>query len=330
MRRLTGFIAVAAAIAVAATVAGGGQRATAGTTTPQQASLVLDFTPNAIHSGIYLAKQRGYDVKHGVNLHVVVPGASTDAVKLLDAGKVNFAILDIHDLAIADAQGRNLVGIMAIVERPLASVIAQPQYKNPKQLDGQTIGVTGDPSDLAVLNSVVAGAGGNSSSLKTVTIGYDAVPDLVGGKVAAVTAFWNDEGVQLSQTGKGYHVFRVEQYGAPAYPELVVCATRKELKADPSLARGVVAALVQGYKATLANPKAAEQALESQVTGLSAKSVSSQLHGELPAFRPVGGGSPGALVPSVLKSWSKWEAKFGIVKRPPNVSTMFDSSFLPR
>jgi putative hydroxymethylpyrimidine transport system substrate-binding protein len=329
MRRLTGILAVAAAIAVAAMLAGGGQRATAGTATPN-ASLVLDFTPNAIHTGIYLAKKRGYDLKHGVNLHVVVPGASTDAIKLLDAGKVNFAILDIHDLAIADAQGRNLVGIMAIVERPLAAVIAQPQFANPRDLQGQTVGVTGDPSDLAVLRSVVKGAGGNPAKVKTVTIGYDAVPDLVSGKIAAATSFWNDEGVQLNETHRGYHIFRVEKYGAPAYPELVVCATRKELKTDPSLARSVVGALVQGYKATLADPKAAEQALESQVTGLSPKAVSSQLKGELPAFRPVGGGSPGALVPSVLKSWSKWEAKFGIVKRPPSIATMFDSSFLPK
>jgi ABC-type nitrate/sulfonate/bicarbonate transport system substrate-binding protein len=329
MRRLIGVPLLAAAIAGAALLAGGGQRATAGTT-PANASLVLDFTPNAIHSGIYLAKQRGYDRKHGIDLHVVVPGASTDAVKLLDAGKVNFAILDIHDLAIADAEGRNLVGIMAIVERPLASVIAQPQFKSPAALQGQTVGVTGDPSDLAVLRSEVAGAGGNPAKVKTVTIGYDAVPDLVGGRVAAATSFWNDEGVQLQQTGKGYNVFRVEKYGAPPYPELVVCATGQELKSDPALARGVVRSLVEGYRATLSHPAAAAQALESQVSGLSAQAVSEQLKGELAAFRPVGGGSPGALVPSVLRSWSRWEAKFGIVKRAPNVATMFDRAFLPK
>ena len=38
-------------------------------------SLVLDFTPNAIHSGIYTAIARGYDRAAGINLHVIIPGA---------------------------------------------------------------------------------------------------------------------------------------------------------------------------------------------------------------------------------------------------------------
>lgn len=299
----------------------------------QTASLILDFTPNAIHTGIYTALARHYDAQQGIDLQVRVPGQSTDPVSLLTAGRVNFAILDIHDLALADTQGRHLVGIMAIEQRPLAAVIAQPRYRNPKQLDGQTIGVTGAPSDLAVLRSVVAGAGGKPKSLKTVTIGYDAVPDLLGGRVAAATAFWNDEGVQLShrQGGRGpYHVFRVEDFGAPSYPELVVCATAAELKQHPRLARAVVRTLVDGYRYVLAHPQRGEGYLLSQVSGLARKAVNQQLQAEMPAFLPAGGGAYGALEPSVLSAWSKWELKFGIVKRKLNVKAMFDTAFLPR
>ena len=194
-------LAAALAAVLIGLFAGSGKRATAaahGRAGSDSASLMLDFTPNAIHTGIYAALARHYDAANGISLQVRIPGQSTDAISLLSAGRVNFAILDIHDLAIADAQGHRLVGIMALEQRPLASVIAQPRFKSPKQLDGQTIGVTGDPSDLAVLHSVVAGAGGRPSSLKTITIGYNAVPDLLAGKVAAATGFWNDEGVQLS------------------------------------------------------------------------------------------------------------------------------------
>src|ERR1700728_3647921 len=221
-RRHPALIALIAAV-LTALAAVGPQAAAAGTV--QSASLMLDFTPNAIHTGIYTALARHYDAANGIKLQVRIPGESTDAISLLSAGRVNFAILDIHDLAIADEQGDQLVGIMALEQRPLASVIAQPRFKSPKQLDGQTIGVTGDPSDLAVLRSVVAGAGGKPSSLKTITIGYNAVPDLISDKVAAATAFWNDEGVQLSHQKPAFNVFRVEDFGAPAYPELVVCAT---------------------------------------------------------------------------------------------------------
>jgi putative hydroxymethylpyrimidine transport system substrate-binding protein len=305
-------------------------RPSATASAPSSASLILDFTPNAIHTGIYTALARHYDRRNGISLQVRIPGESTDAVSLLAAGRVNFAILDIHDLAIADAEGHNLVGIMALEQRPLASVIAQPRITSPRALDGQTVGVTGDPSDLAVLRSVVAGAGGKPSTLKTITIGYDAVPDLVAGRVAAATAFWNDEGVQLSGRRPPFHVFRVEDYGAPSYPELIVCATSAELRRDPTLARRVVRTLVDGYDYLLQHPQAGERALESQVSGLSSTAVNQQLAAELPAFLPTGGGAYGALEPTVLSAWAKWEVKFGIVKRRPDVATMFDRSFLPR
>jgi putative hydroxymethylpyrimidine transport system substrate-binding protein len=296
----------------------------------QKASVVLDFTPNAIHSGIYTALADGYLKQAGVALKVEVPGASTDAISELVAHKVNFAILDIHDLAIADAEGKRLVGIMAIVERPLASVIAQAKFSSPKDLEGQTVGVSGDPSDLAVLHSIVQGAGGDPRKLKTLTIGYNAVPDLVAGRVAGATAFWNDEGVQLAKAKPGgFHVFRVEAYGAPAYPELVLSATAAELKADPGLATAVVHALVRGYESVIADPAAGAKALESQVTGLVPAQVTSQLTGEVPAFTPQGGGPVGALEPALLHQWAAWELKFHIVKARPDVDRMFTQRFLP-
>jgi hypothetical protein len=57
--------------------------------------------------------------------------------------------------------------------------------------------------------------------------------------------------------------------------------------------------------------------------------VSQQLKAELPAFLPRGGGAYGALAPSVLAAWARWEAKFGIVKRAPRVAALFNRGFLP-
>ena len=49
----------------------------------QSASLILDFTPNAVHVGIYTALARHFDTANGLALHVEVPGASTDAISEL-------------------------------------------------------------------------------------------------------------------------------------------------------------------------------------------------------------------------------------------------------
>ena len=125
------------------------------------ATLVLDFQPNAVHTGIFLALQRDFDDAEGVGLRVQVPSSSTDAVKLLLAGRAQFAILDIHDLALARERGRDVVGVMALVQRPLAAVLAQPGVRRPRELEGRRAGVTGLPSDDAVLASVVRGDGGD-------------------------------------------------------------------------------------------------------------------------------------------------------------------------
>jgi NitT/TauT family transport system substrate-binding protein/putative hydroxymethylpyrimidine transport system substrate-binding protein len=289
---------------------------------------VLDFTPNAVHTGIYETLAHGDDRRAGVQLHVVVPSGSTDSIKLLETGRVNFAILDIHDLAIARERGADIVGVMAIVQRPLAAVIAAPAITSPRRLAGQTVGVTGVPSDTAVLRSVVAGDGGHPARVKTITIGFNAVADLLAGRVAAATAFWNDEGVTLRRHNPAFHVFRVDQYGAPSYPELVVCATGASLRAHPGLARSVVHALVDGYEQVLRNPRAGERALESQVPGLDPELVHAELTALLPSFDQPGG-SVGSLDPKRLRAWASWEKRFGIVSRTPDVEATFTQRFLP-
>jgi putative hydroxymethylpyrimidine transport system substrate-binding protein len=295
-------------------------------TTARNATLVLDFTPNAVHAGIYSAIARHLDLENGVRLHVIVPSASTDSIQLLEAGRVNFAILDIHDLAIARERGADLVGIMAIVERPLAAVIAAPQIHTPRELEGKLVGITGVPSDSAVLDSIVAGAGGNPRRVRTITIGFNAVADLLAGRVAAATAFWNDEGVTVARTRPGFHSFKVDEYGAPSYPELVLCATAASLRRDRRLARGVVRALIAGYEFTLSHPARSAADLEALVPGLEPALVAAQLRALLPAFRTAGG-RVGELNPASLTEWAQWELRFGIVTRPPDVAATFDPSF---
>ena len=104
------------------------------------ATLVLDFTPNAVHAGIYSAVARGYDRAAGVRLDVRQPSSSTDSVKLLLSGRADFAVLDIHDLAIARAAGRDIVGVLPLVQRPLAAVLAQPAIRTPRDLAGRSPG----------------------------------------------------------------------------------------------------------------------------------------------------------------------------------------------
>src|SRR2546423_9642378 len=96
---------LAALVAVAACVGLGGCGGSGDSALPDQnAGLLLDFTPNGVHAGIYSAVRRGYDEAEGVHLQVRAPAAGADPTKLLLAGRVTFAVLDLHDLAIARAK----------------------------------------------------------------------------------------------------------------------------------------------------------------------------------------------------------------------------------
>jgi putative hydroxymethylpyrimidine transport system substrate-binding protein len=324
MHRLLSLLALLATAVLLAACGGD-----AGDASPNaDATLMLDFTPNAAHAGIYSAVARGFDDAEGVHLRVRVPGSSTDAVKLLLSGRTQFSVMDIHDLALAGARDRDLVAVMSIVQRPLAAVLTSPDVKTPHDLEGRKVGVTGLPSDDAVLRSIVAGAGGDYDAVEKVTIGFNAVPALLGGRVAGATAFWNVEGVALKSERPGTHAFRVDAYGAPPYPELVLVTTRTRLREDPALVNATVRALVRGYGVTVHDPASSLNDLASRVHGLDPDQLEQQLDVLIPALSPPGG-RIGGLDPQVLARWATWEARFGIVDTPPDVSRLFDTQVVP-
>jgi putative hydroxymethylpyrimidine transport system substrate-binding protein len=289
----------------------------------EDATLLLDFAPNAVHAGIYLATERGYDEAEGVRLEIRRPGASTDALKQLQTGRADLAILDIHDLGLARERGRDVVGVYAVVQRPLAAVIAQPAIDRPRELEGERAGVTGLPSDDAVLRSVVAGDGGDPHRVRATTIGFEAVKALLAGRVDAATAFWNAEGVALKRRRPGFREFRVDDFGAPPYPELVLCVTRTTLEDRGPLVRAVIRALQRGYAQAQVEPDTAVAALQEQTRGGDRDELTAQLDAVSFAFT-AGARAPGELREDVLRRWAAWDLRFGILSKPLDVSRAFD------
>jgi putative hydroxymethylpyrimidine transport system substrate-binding protein len=284
---------------------------------PRPVRLALDFQPNAVHAGIYSAVADGLDARAGIDLAVRVPASSTDSLKLLTAGRSDASIVDIHDLGLAAERGVDVVGIGALVQAPLAAVIADPAVRRPRDLEGRRVGVTGLPSDDAVLRAVVEADGGDYDAVRRTTIGFSAVPSLAAGRVDAVVTFWNAEGVALRREGVPTRQFRVGRYGAPRYPELVVATTRERLDADPGLYRDLVAALAAGTRAALADRPAAVRAVvaaSDSDPGL----VAAQLRAVAPALRP-----PLTLDPAALEAWADFDVEFGILERRPDVKALF-------
>jgi putative hydroxymethylpyrimidine transport system substrate-binding protein len=286
---------------------------------PKGATVVLDFVPNPVHSGIYSALARGYYRDEGVDLEVQPPGESTDAPKLLGAGRVEFAILDIHDLGIARERGIDLVGVAPIVARPLAAVIARGDgpVRRPRDLQGHRVGVTGLPSDEAVVDSEVEADGGTPTEVERVTIGFTAVPSLAAGKVDAATGFWNAEGVALRRQGVPVRVFKVDRFGAPPYPELVLTTSRKTLERDPDLVNAVVEATRRGYLFAVDNPGRALDDLLAADRSLDRGDQAAQLKALLPILRPR------PFDEAVLEEWADWDLEHGLLEEPLDVEQAF-------
>jgi putative hydroxymethylpyrimidine transport system substrate-binding protein len=286
------------------------------------ATLVLDFTPNAVHVGLYTAVARDFDGAESVRLRIRRPSESADGVRLLTSGRAELAIMSITDLALARERGRDLVAIGALVQRPLAAVLARPGVSRPRALAGRRVGISGLPSDRAVLRSVVAGDGGDASAVRTVNVGFNLVPALAGGRVDAVVAFWNVEGLALRGEVDGLREFRVDRFGAPRYPELVVVVTRETLQDRRPLLRSLLAALRRGYEEALRDPEASVLAMQQRVRGLDRERTLAELAAVSPAWTS-GVERFGQLDRPRLEAWARWAQWFGLVERRPDVGLAF-------
>jgi putative hydroxymethylpyrimidine transport system substrate-binding protein len=314
-----GAAALAGAVALALAACGGGD----GGGEREDVVVALDFTPNAVHAPIYAARREGLDRDENVRIAIRTPGSAPDALKLVASGRADIGVLDIHDLGLAAERGSDVVGIAALVRQPLAAIIAREEIRRPRDLEGRRVGVSGLPSDVAVLRAVLEGDGARLGRVKQVTIGFAAVPNLVQRKIDAVPAFWNVEGVTLRRRGVKIREFRVEQFGAPRYPEVVLFTSRRTLERRRGAIRSALRAIANGVGTALARPGASAVEI-ARLSGADRDLVRAQLDAVGPAFE-----ESLELDRRVLERWAAFDARFGILERQPDVRRLFDFGVAP-
>jgi putative hydroxymethylpyrimidine transport system substrate-binding protein len=337
-----------AALAVVALCAltGCGSGSGTGAHVPVRATLVLDFTPNAVHAGIYRALAAGYYRQQGIDLKVVQPSATVETLKLIDAGSAQLGLADGSDVAGLIAAGGDAQAVMAITQRPLGGLIAlaSEHLRSPAGLQGKTVGITGVPSDTAVLDTEVRHAGGDPRKVHVVTVGFNGAQALLAGKIAAFTGFIPDDGVQLQASGHPITAFSLDGNGGPAYPGLVAFTTRGLIARDPGLVRGFVAATVRGYEDTLADPARSLAELLRANPTLAPGFTRASLDAYLPLFAGRGGGrSPkgaplastgapvafGTLQSRNIAAMSSWMLESGLIHAAVAPARYGTSRFLP-
>jgi ABC-type nitrate/sulfonate/bicarbonate transport system substrate-binding protein len=281
------------------------------------ATLVLDFVPGPVHAGIYDAVANGYYEDAGIDLEIIEPTSTADTLKLIDAGKADFGLADGIDVAGQIAAGRGAKGIMAIVQRPLGGLITlhRSGFDSPADLEGGTVGVTGVPSDLAVMRTMIAAAGGDPSAVKVITIGFNGVQALEAGKIDAFTGYLPADGVQVETDGYPTTSFKLDAYGGPSYPGLVAFSTADRISSDPDLMRGFVSATVRGYEDVLADPQAGLDALLDRNPAIPERFARASLDAYLPLFA-AGPGELGSFDDGDLRALSRFMVENGLAPEP--------------
>ena len=229
-------------------------------------TVVLDWTPNTNHTGLYVALEKGYFKEAGIEVEIVQP-PEDGAEVLVASGKAQFGI-SFQD-SMAPALGREnplpITAVASIIQHNTSGIISLKGQgmDTPKGLEGKKYATWNGPIELATLKQVVEADGGNFNKVNlipsTVT---DEVSALRTKTADAIWVFYGWAGVktELEQMETDYFAFAdidpVFDYYTP-----VIISGNKFLKENPETAKAFLSAVTKGYQYAMENPDEAAEIL---------------------------------------------------------------------
>ncbi len=329
-------ISLLAACACAATLAAcGAKQDTISSPGTKPFTVMLDWFPNADHAPLYAAVSHGYFAAAGLDVRPIVPSETAEPLKLLAAGKVDMAISYEPQLLLARDQGLKLVSIAALVQRPLTSIIAlgSAHVQKVADLAGKRVGTAGIGYQAAELHTALQSAGVNPSSVQEADVGFNLVPAMLSGKVAATLGgYWNYEALQLEEMHKHPVVIPIDQAGVPTYDELVLVVRSEEARLDGQDLRAFLQALTRGAQQVRADPAAAATLIVKANPAAQEKLQLASIEKTLPATLPTNKSHPyGWQEPSAWAAFGSWMLAHGLIHSNPNTTGLppFTNEFLP-
>lgn len=227
----------------------------------QEVTLMLDWFPNVDHLPVYVAREKGYFAEEGIQLEILSPSDTSDALKLAVAGKVDLAVSYEPQTIIAASQGLPVRVAGRLVAHPLTTLLFLKErgYTSPSQLSGQAIGYT-VPGLMDVLLAAFAKING-IHDYTAVNVGFSIVPALTSGQVQAVMGpFKTYETVTMAAKGLEAAYFELERWGIPDYDELIFICGAATLSKKSTMVQGFVRAVQRGLEDTRLQPETALQA----------------------------------------------------------------------
>jgi NitT/TauT family transport system substrate-binding protein len=232
--------------------------------------IMMDWIIQGTHAPFFVAQDKGYFKAEGVTVDAIDAGRGATNVAVSVAGGVyQFGWVDLPSMIRFNAANpaSPLVAVyMSFDESPLAVITRKTAgIRKPSDLDGKKI--AGGPGTAVHDTISILLKAANAESVK---ISWVAVqPQLFGpmlkrGEVDGTGGFTNSNipaALELGMTLDDLFVIKYSDFGADMYG-LALVTPKKFADENPQTVRGVVKALNQGTKDTIASPQKALEVLK--------------------------------------------------------------------
>ena len=231
--------------------------------TLKEVSVVLDWTPNTNHTGLYVAKEKGYFEEEGLDVEIIMPGEA-GADQIVASGKADFGVGYQEGVTQARVQDVPLVSIAAVIQHN-TSGFASPVEKNietPKDFEGKTYGGWGSPVEEAIMASIMKQENADVSEVDFVNMGDSDFFTAVQRDIDFAWIYYGWTGIEAELRNEDINMIYLTDYSEKLDYYTPVLTTNEDMISDnPETVEAFLAAASKGYNFAIENPDEAAQIL---------------------------------------------------------------------
>lgn len=293
-------------------------------------TVVLDWTPNTNHTGLYVAQANEYFKAQGLDVTIMLPG-DAGAIQAVASGNAHFGVSYQEELTQARVQDVPAISLAAIIQHN-TSGFASPVSKNittPKDFEGKNYGGWGSPVEEAVVESVMQEAGADASGVNFINIGDVDFFTAVQRDIDLAWAFYAWTGIEAELRGFPLNMIYVKDLSPQLdYYTPVLITSETLVSDDPELVRSFMAAVTQGYEFAIKNPAeaaeiliAAEPDLDPDLVRASQKWLADKYQDDATRW--------GEQKLEIWRGYTEWMLSKGLLEKDIDVEQAFTNGFLP-
>jgi ABC-type nitrate/sulfonate/bicarbonate transport system permease component/ABC-type nitrate/sulfonate/bicarbonate transport system substrate-binding protein len=328
----SGALLLVAALALAGCAGGEQEAESAGELRP--VTLMLNWTPNAHHAGIYAAQENGWYEEAGLRVEIIEP-SQAGADQAVASGEVEFGISQAESVLPARSAGAPVVSIATLLPSNDSALmsLSEDGITRPRDLAGRTYGGYGGALETELVSRLVECDGGDASTVEFVEVGnVDYLAGLQQDRYDFVWVFngWDALAAEAVQGADVATIPFAEHFDCiPDWYTPVVIANESLIADDPELARDFLAATARGYELAREDPAEAARLLLQAAPELDERLVQESVAYHADRFA-LDGEPWGIQDEEVWREFADFVAEAGLTEGSVDVGEAFTNDLLSR